>query len=141
MKRTLPDGLELDDDHRRIDVDAVYRFLAGASYWAPNRSRELVAGLVQSAQRVVGAYDGSKQIGFCRVVTDGVSFAWLADVFVLPSYRGRGVGTEMVREAVERGPHAKLLWLLGTRDAHRFYERAGFRPASSTIMERPRGTA
>jgi hypothetical protein len=47
----------------------------------------------------------------------------------------------MVREAVERGPHAKLLWLLGTRDAHRFYERAGFRPASSTIMERPRGTA
>ena len=65
------------------------------------RSRETVERLVRESTRVIAAYDGAALVGFCRVVSDGSNMAWLGDVFVLPEHRGRGVGTELVREAVE----------------------------------------
>jgi GNAT superfamily N-acetyltransferase len=60
----------------------------------------------------------------------------LCDVYVLPDYRGRGLGVELVREAVDNGPHAKLAWTLKTKDAHGLYERFGFRAPGDGIMER-----
>ena len=63
--------------------------------------------LIDDAARVVGLYDGGRQIGFCRVASDDTTYAWLFDVYVLPEYRGRGLGVELVREAVENGPHAR----------------------------------
>jgi len=136
--RKLPGGLELDDDPARIDVAAVHHFLAEDSYWARGRAQPVVEGLVRGATRVVGLYDGPDQIGFARVISDGHVFAYLADVYVLPAYRGRGLGVELVRETVENGPQAGLRWLLHTNDAHGLYERFGFGPPAETLLERPR---
>jgi GNAT superfamily N-acetyltransferase len=142
VRRTLPGGLELDDDPARVDVDEVHRFLATESYWARGRSPETVARLVREADRVVGLYEGDEQVGFARALSDGVAFAYLADVYVLPAYRGRGLGVELVREMVERGPFSDCKWLLHTGDAHALYEKLGFGPPSERLMERdPRAPA
>jgi GNAT superfamily N-acetyltransferase len=136
MRRQLPGGLELDDDPRRVDVAAVHEFLAKEAYWALGRPRETVERLVREASRVVGVYADGRQVGFARAVTDGVSFVYLADVYVLPELRGRGIGVELVREMVENGPWADRKWLLHTRDAHGLYRRFGFGPPSERLMER-----
>jgi GNAT superfamily N-acetyltransferase len=135
VKRALPGGVDLDDDPSRIDIDAVHRFLSEQSYWARGRSRETVAALVRGATRVVGAYDDARQVGFTRTVSDRVSFAWLADVYVLPEYRGRGIGLELVRETVDRSPFRPRRWFLGTADAHGLYAKLGFGRPSERIME------
>ncbi len=136
MTRALGNGYELDDDSARVDVDAVHAYLAGESYWATGRARETVERLVLEANRVVGLYKDGRQVGFCRAATDGVAFVYLADVYVLPEHRGRGLGVELVREMVERGPYASLKWLLHTSDAHSLYERFGFGPPSERVLER-----
>jgi GNAT superfamily N-acetyltransferase len=138
MQRTLADGYELDDDPGRVDVDAVHRYLSDESYWAAGRPRETVERLVREAARVVGAYRDGEQVGFARAVSDGVAVAYLADVFVLPAHRGRGLGKELVAELVERGPLADVRWLLHTRDAHDLYAGFGFGPPGDRLMERPR---
>jgi GNAT superfamily N-acetyltransferase len=137
MARVLPGGYELDDDPFRVDVDAVHRYLAEESYWAAGRSRETVERLVREAARVVGVYHGDVQVGFARAVSDGVAVAYLADVYVLPEHRGRGLGKELVREIVERGQYANVRWLLHTRDAHDLYSQIGFGPPGERAMERP----
>jgi GNAT superfamily N-acetyltransferase len=137
MRLELPDGYELDDDRDRVDVDLVHRFLADEAYWVKGRSRETVGLLVREATRVVGVYRGDEQVGFARVVSDGVSFAWLGDVFVLHQHRGRGLGEELIREAVQDPRLRDLLWYLNTRDAHELYERFGFRAPNDRTMVRP----
>jgi GNAT superfamily N-acetyltransferase len=127
MRRQLEHGYELDDDPSRLDLDVVHGFLTRA-YWSKGRTPETVARLVAGAARVVGVYRGGETVGFCRVESDGVTYALLLDVFVLPQHRGRGLGIELVREAVELGPHADLRWELRTRDARSLYERFGFGP-------------
>jgi len=141
VRRDLGGGLELDDDRDRVDVDAVYRFLSEDAYWVRGRSRETIARLVRESTRVIAAYDGDALIGFCRVVSDLSSMAWLGDVFVLPSHRGRGVGVELVREAVEDPAVRDLMWFLGTRDAHGLYAKFGFGPPSERTMVRQRREA
>jgi ribosomal protein S18 acetylase RimI-like enzyme len=136
VRRELPGGFELDDDPGRVDIDAVHDFLANHSYWARGRPREVVERLVREATRVVGLYREDRQVGFARVVSDGEVFAYLADVYVLPEFRGRGLGLEIVREAVDGGPQRELRWLLGTADANELYEKLGFGPVSSIMMER-----
>ena len=137
MRRELPDGFELDDDAARVDCNAVFRFLTEESYWAKGRPRETIERLVREAARVVGLYAGGRQLGFTRTVSDGVAVAYLADVYVDPELRGRGLGGELVRETVERGPFAHCRWLLHTADAHGFYERFGFGPPDPSLMSRP----
>ena len=136
MRRTLSGSLELDDDRDRIDAGAVHRYLSLESYWACGCSHDAVVRSVRDAARVVGLYDGMRQIGFARVLSDGIRMSHLCDVYVLRPYRGRGLGVELVREAVDNGPHAKLAWTLKTKDAHGLYERFGFRAPGDGIMER-----
>lgn len=137
MRRRLDDGYELDDDPARVDLDVAHAFLTD-SYWAEGRTRATVERLVLHAARIVGLYRDSEMVGFCRVESDEVTFAFLLDVFVLPDHRGRGLGVELVREAVELGPHADLPWHLGTRDAHGLYEGFGFgQPNVERQMLRP----
>ena len=131
--------MQLDDDPARVDVDAVHDFLSNRSYWARGRPRETVERLVREADRVVGLYDGARQVGFARAFTDGTSLVYLADVYVLPEYRGRGLGVELVGEMVERGPYAQLRWILHTRDAHELYRKFGFEEPSERVMERRQG--
>jgi GNAT superfamily N-acetyltransferase len=138
VRRALAGGLELDDDRDRIDIDAVHGYLSGGSYWARGRSREAVERTVREAARVVGLYDRARQIGFARVVSDGVHMASLADVYVDADYRGDGLGVELVREAIENGPHRDLGWTLATRDAHGLYERFGFAPPDDRWLARPK---
>ena len=135
MRRNLDGGYELDDDRERVDVDAVHAYISQA-YWALGRPRTEVERLVREAQRVVGLYKDGEQVGFCRAASDAMSFAYLADVYVLDEHRGRGLGLELVREMVENGPYADRRWLLHTRDMHRLYAKLGFGPPSERVMER-----
>jgi GNAT superfamily N-acetyltransferase len=137
MRRALADGYELDDDPERIDIGAVHDYLANESYWAQGRPRDTVERLVREATRVVGLYHDGAQVGFARGFSDGCALAYLADVYVLPEHRGRGLGLELVRELVERGPLAGARWILHTRDAHELYRKLGFGPPSERLMERP----
>ena len=134
--RELADGIVLDDDKSRIDRDEVHRFLSEEAYWAKGRPRETQDHLIDVAARVVGLYDGERQIGFCRATSDGVSIAYLADVYVLPGYRGRGLGEELVREMIERGPLDGVRWMLHTEDAHPLYRKLGFEEPNYNVMER-----
>jgi GNAT superfamily N-acetyltransferase len=138
-RRALPDGFELDDDPLRIDVDAVHRFISEESYWGIGRSRELIERAIQGSARVMGLYLDGQQVGFARAVSDGVIVAYLADVYVLPGYRGRGLGLELVGELVDSGPYEGLTWLLHTADAQRLYEKLGFgTPPVYPLLERRR---
>lgn len=125
MRRELGSGIELDDDRSRIDVEEVHRFISTESYWGLGRPRELIERTVAASARVLGLYDGEQQIGFARAVSDGVSLAYLADVYVLGGYRGRGLGYELVREMVE-GSFGEVRWMLHTADAQGLYEKLGF---------------
>jgi GNAT superfamily N-acetyltransferase len=136
LVRALPGGLELDDDRSRIDVDAVHDYLSNESYWARGRSRGDVARTIAEAARVIGLYDAERQIGFARVISDGVHVSHLCDVYVLADYRGRGLGVELVSEAVDNGPHASLNWTLATEDAHGLYQRFGFTRPNDRLMQR-----
>lgn len=130
------EGFELDDDPGRIDVDVVWRYLADQSYWGRGRSRAFVAETIERSHRVVGAYQDSAQVGFARVVSDGLTVAYLCDVFVLPAYQGRGIGRALVREAVDGGNLAGLKWILHTEDAHDLYRKLGFTEPDRCAMER-----
>jgi GNAT superfamily N-acetyltransferase len=76
-------------------------------------------------------------VGFARAVSDGVALAYLADVYVEPTVRGRGLGVALVRFMVDGGPGAAFRWSLHTRDAHDLYARFGFAPPDGTYLERP----
>lgn len=134
--RALPGGFELDDDPARLDVAEIHRYLSEESYWAAGRPRATVERLIREATRVVGLYLAGRQVGFARAVSDEQSFAYLADVYVLPEFRGRGLGVELVREAVENSPFADRRWLLHTADAHGLYRKVGFGPPGERLMER-----
>jgi GNAT superfamily N-acetyltransferase len=137
VRRALPGGYELDDDPARVDVDAVHAYIGGESYWAKGRSREKMEAALAGSARVIGLYapDGS-QAGFARVISDSTTYAYLADVFVLEQHRGRGLGVELVREAVDTEPWKQMSWHLRTSDAHELYERFGFRQPSERSLER-----
>ena len=137
MTRELEGGFELDDDPARIDREAVHAFLT-TSYWAEGRSRETQDALIDGSQRVVGLYQDGRQVGFSRTVTDGRVHAYLADVYVLPELRGRGLGVELVRFSVDESPFAGCRWVLHTADAHGLYRKFGFEAPSDRLLERRR---
>jgi ribosomal protein S18 acetylase RimI-like enzyme len=125
MRRGLPGGFELDDDPARIDLDAVHAFISTESYWGLGRAREPIARAVAGSARVLGLYRDEQQIGFARAISDGATLAYLADVYVLGPYRGRGLGLELVREIVENS-FGEVRWMLNTADAQGLYEKLGF---------------
>jgi GNAT superfamily N-acetyltransferase len=125
------DGYEISDRPDRIDLELTWGFLRNA-YWSPDVAREVVARSIEGSL-VFGLYapDGS-QAGFARVITDGATFAWIADVFVLEEHRGTGLGKWLV-ETVLSHPRLQGLrqTLLATADAHELYARYGFEPVRS----------
>ena len=137
MKKQLRDDYELDDDTSRIDREVVHRFISEESYWAFRREREVMDGLIERASRNVGLYgpDGSL-VGYSRTVdAPDAWLVYLADVFVLPGHRGKGLGIELVRFTIDDGPYAERRWLLHTKDAHGLYEKVGFAPGER-LLER-----
>ena len=115
-------------DRARMDVALIHAFLSLDSYWAKNVPREVVERAIAHSLSF-GAFDRDAQVGFARVITDYATFAYLADVFVLPSHRGRGVG-KRIMEAIAAHPDLQGLrrWHLVTRDAHGLYAQFGFAP-------------
>jgi GNAT superfamily N-acetyltransferase len=127
----------ISSDRGRLDLDVIHGYLA-RSYWARGRSRAQVARSIDESLPF-GLYHGPAQVGFARVISDHVTLAFLADVFVLEQHRGRGLGTWLVG-AVTGLPELQSVkrWLLGTRDAHGLYRKFGFAaPTSEIWMERP----
>ena len=116
----------ISTDPERLDRAAVHAFLSG-SYWAKGIPREVVDRSIEGAL-CFGVYAGGGQVGFARVITDRATFAYLADVFVLESHRGRGLA-EWLMEAVMAHPDLQKLrrWILMTRDANGLYRKFGFR--------------
>jgi len=119
----------LSTDPSRIDLDAVHGYLS-TSYWAPGIPKELVARSIAHSL-AFGIYHGTAQVGFARVITDRATFAYLADVFVLERYRGRGLAKWMM-EVIVAHPELQGLrrWMLATRDAHGLYRHHGFEPVA-----------
>jgi GNAT superfamily N-acetyltransferase len=138
MDARREDGYTISTDPEQVDLDVVWGFLR-TSYWSPGIDRETVArGVAASIVFSVLDPDGA-QAGFARVVTDHTRFAWLADVFVLETHRGRGLGVWLVETVLSHPDLANIRMLLGTADAQGLYARFGFRAVDAErIMERPR---
>jgi GNAT superfamily N-acetyltransferase len=121
------DGYVVSTDTDRLDLDVVHGFLA-TSYWASARTRDDQRRTIDGS-RCFGLYHEATgaQVGFTRVVTDGVTFAWIADVFVLDAHRGKGLGKFVVGCAIDAHRDVRRL-VLGTRDAHGLYAQFGFTP-------------
>ena len=123
------DGYEISDDPGRLELGRVHEWLSTDAYWALGRTRETVDRAV--AQSVnYGLYRaGGGQVGFARFVTDRATFAWLCDVYLDRSVRGKGLGTWFVQTACDdiRSYGLRRI-ILATADAHGIYARVGFTP-------------
>jgi GNAT superfamily N-acetyltransferase len=130
------DVFTISTDRSKLDRAAIHEFLAG-SYWATGIPREIVDRSIEGAL-CFGLFENGRQIGFARVITDAATFAYLADVYVLESHRGRGLATWLM-ESILAHPELQGLrrWMLVTRDAHGLYRKVGFRELAhpERIME------
>jgi len=109
-----------------VDLDVVHAFLSQEAYWSKNIPRDLVEKAIANSF-CFSAFIENRQIGFARVVSDTATFAYLADVFVLPEFRGRGISRKLM-QSVQSHPELQGLrrWMLMTADAHKLYESYGF---------------
>lgn len=122
------DELEISTDRSRLDFELIHDFLRKQSYWAKNVPREIVERSIQNSL-CFGIYRDTRQIAFARVISDFATFAYLADVFVLPEERGKGVSKFLVANILA---HPQLQGLrrffLATEDAQGLYAQFGFEP-------------
>jgi GNAT superfamily N-acetyltransferase len=120
------DGFLISSDAARLDLGVIHDFLSTQSYWAEGIPREVVARSIANSL-CFGIYDGARQIGFARVISDYARFAYLADVFIIAAYRGRGLSKALM-EAIVAHPQlqALRLWTVRTADAHGLYRKFGF---------------
>ena len=127
LLETHRDQFTISTDPTRLDVDAITDMLARA-YWAQGRTREMIQRYLQHSL-LFGLYDGSRQIGLARVVSDYTTFAWLCDVFIHEEYRGLGLG-KWLMETVHSHPELQGIrrWMLATNDAHGLYSQFGWVP-------------
>lgn len=120
------DGYTISDEAARLDMEAVFGML-NETYWAAGRSKEII-GQSMAHSLCFGLYDdnANKQVGFLRAVTDYTTYAWICDVVVHPSYRGRGFGKWLMACMLEHPALSVTNKMLATRDAHGLYEQFGF---------------
>mgnify|MGYP002352598148 CR=1 FL=1 len=124
-------GLRVSTDKGELDVPLIHRFLSTGAYWSPGVARETVERAIAGSLCFGGYLDGTGQVAFARVVTDAATFAYLADVFVLPEHRGRGHSRQLM-DAIVAHPQLQGLrrFMLATQDAHGLYAHYGFRPVA-----------
>lgn len=120
-------AVRVTTDLEDIDLDVVHRWLSEEAYWALGRSREVVEAAARASVNF-GALDADgRLVGYARVVTDQVTFAWLCDVFVDPEARGLGAGKALAGAVVAAvRPLGLKRVMLATADAHELYRRFGF---------------
>jgi GNAT superfamily N-acetyltransferase len=127
---TQRDPFTISTDPTRLDVDAIAAMLS-RSYWANTRTREkLERALAHSL--VFGMYEGSRQIGLARIISDFAIFAYLCDLIIHEDYRGQGLGKWLL-ESIHNYPDLQGLrrWTLVTRDAHGLYTQFGWTPLNA----------
>jgi len=118
---------QISDNNSRLHHDVIYNFLIDA-YWCKGIPRNIFDKSLKNSL-CFGVYQHESQVGFCRVVTDYATFAYLADLFILPGHRNQGLAKELV-QCVLNHPDLQGFrrWLLGTKDAHELYKKFGFTP-------------
>ena len=128
---------DISCDPARLQTDAIHDFLA-QSYWSPGIPKHVVERALANSI-CFGVYCESRQVGLARVITDKATFAYLADVYILPEHRGQGLSKRLLAEVV-RHPDLQGLrrMLLFTRDAHSLYAKFGFKPLAvpERVMDR-----
>lgn len=126
----MHDELEFSDDPARLDHARIHAWLSEESYWATARPRAVQEAAIDGSRNFgVYARASGEQLAYARVVTDGVTFAWLCDVFVSSDARGRGIGIALIDGVVAAlEPLGLKRILLATGDAHGLYSRFGFQP-------------
>jgi GNAT superfamily N-acetyltransferase len=131
-------GIEYTTELARIDLDRVHHWIARKSYWAGQMPRPVFDRAIRGSL-CFAAIAGEATVGFCRVITDRATFAYVSDVFVDPNHRGQGIGKGLMR-AVTLHPQLQDLrrWLLVTADAHGLYAQHGFQALATPqrFMER-----
>ena len=118
------------DDPHDINRELVHRWLSEQSYWALGRARDAQDTAIDASRNyAVVDTDSGAQVAYARVLTDGVTFAWLCDVFVDPDVRGLGVGVALIEGVIaDLEPLGLRRIMLSTADAHGLYEKFGFEP-------------
>jgi hypothetical protein len=132
------DGFLISTDAARLDLGVIHEFLSKRSYWAEDIPRQVVArGIANSL--CFGVYDDIRQVGFARVISDYATYAYVADVFIIESYRGRGLSKALMGTVMS---HPRLqglrLWTLRTADAHELYKKFGFSAPARTERQMER---
>ena len=129
------DGFIINTDKQQLDIASIHQYLSKEAYWCKNIPMEIVKGSIEGSV-CFGMYHNNRQalpvgrqIGFARVITDNASFGYLADVFIINEYRGRGL-SKWLMQCILGHPELQGFrsWLLGTRDAHGLYSQFGFKP-------------
>lgn len=125
---------DIRTDLADMDLDLVHAWLSTDAYWSLGRSREAVGTAAEHSLNFAVVADG-RQVAYARVVTDHANFAWLCDVYVDRSHRGRGLGTRLVAAVVDRLDELGVRrTLLATKDAHGVYAGFGFEPLPDPAM-------
>ena len=121
----------ISTDKAKLDVQLIYNFLSQESYWAKGMPLDTFKRSVENSM-CFGIYYGSEQAGFARIISDKATYAYLGDVFIVPSHRGKGL-SKMLMEYIVNHPELQGLrrWVLGTADAHRLYAQYGFTELAS----------
>lgn len=121
-------GYRISTDKQLLNIAVIMQYLSDESYWAKDIPQALVERSIEHSL-CFGVYEGTTQIGFARAVTDKATFAYLADVFILPEWRGQGL-SKWLMEVILAHPDLQGLrrWLLATMDAHGLYTQFGFTP-------------
>jgi len=118
--------LLISTDKTKLDIPLIHNYLSKESYWAQNIPLQIVECSIENSL-CFGVYLDDKQIGFARIISDYATFAYLADVFILPAYRKKGVSKKLMEFIKEHHSLQGLRrWMLATADAHGLYKQFGF---------------
>ncbi len=119
-------GYIIDTDRSKLNIEVIHNYISNESYWGKGRSIQVVKKSIENSMPF-GVYFNNEMIGFARVVTDYATFAWVADVFILPGHRGKGISKWLMEIIIS---HPKLQgfrrWVLSTKDAQELYRKFGF---------------
>jgi len=117
--------ITVSTDKSKLDIPFIQNFLKDV-YWAAGRTMEDVQTTIDSSF-CFGIYLDEKQIGFCRVITDYVVFAYVMDVFIIDEHRGKGYSSILIKAMMTEPKLQEVkIWRLATSDAHFLYEKFGF---------------
>ncbi|WP_447635821.1 GNAT family N-acetyltransferase [Flavobacterium microcysteis] len=117
--------IRISTDKDKLDISFIHKFLTN-TYWAKGRTLEEVKTTIENSF-CFGIYTNGKQIGFARVVTDYVVFAYIMDVFIVEEQQGKGYSSLLMDKLLNEPAFKKVkTWRLATADAHFLYEKFGF---------------